>query len=214
MLGDNADLDHLEDGKGEGGPPEDPTCCLNCGDVDHRVVRAVLQHPDDQAHKEQRVGDDVVRVPKGEVSLLEPSPVGGGPFEVPEKERSPDVSETVRGDEDGKQPVDPVDVGILRLGDLDDDEADEADVGEGGVDGPVEGHPPLLAEPGGGGRLVALGGEEARIEERVEEEQEVAGHLQNEIKQKSASPLQNFKTCLRTCITLENMGMSIQMVLL
>ena len=47
---------------------------------------------------------------------------------MPEKERSPDVSETVRGDEDGEQPVDPVDVGILRLGDLDDDEADEADV--------------------------------------------------------------------------------------
>ena len=107
---------------------------------------------------------------------------------MPEKERSPDVSETVRGDEDGKQPVDPVDVGILRLGDLDDDEADEADVGEGGVDGPVEGHPPLLAEPGGGGRLVALGGEEARIEERVEEEQEVAGHLHNEIKQKTTKP--------------------------
>ena len=43
---------------------------------------------------------------------------------------------------------------------------------------------------------MALGGEEARIEERVEEEQEVAGHLQNEIKQKITKPVAKLQNLL------------------
>ena len=43
---------------------------------------------------------------------------------------------------------------------------------------------------------MALGGKEARIEERVEEEQEVAGHLQNENQQKISKSVGNFSNLL------------------
>ena len=156
MFGHNANLDHLEDSEGEGSSPEDTSGGFDSRNVDHRFIRAVLQHSDDQTDKEEGVSDDVVSIPESEVSLLEPSPVGIGSLEVPEEEGSPNVPETVRGDEDGEEPVHPVDVRILWLSDLDDDETDEADVGERCVDGPVEGNPPLLAKPGSRGSLVTL----------------------------------------------------------
>ena len=156
MFGDNTNLDHLENCECEGSAPEDTSGGLDSRNVDHRFIRAVLQHSDDQTDKEEGVSDDVVSIPESEVSLLEPSPVGIGSLEVPEEEGSPNVPETVRGDEDGKESVHPVYVRILRLSDLDDDETDEADVGEGGVDGPVERNPPFLAEPGGRRSLATL----------------------------------------------------------
>ena len=148
MLGHNADLDHLEDGQGERNPPEYSPRSLHCRHVDVLVVEDVDQHLDYQAHEEEHVCDDVVVVPEGEVSFLEPSCIRFGALEAIEKEGSPDVPEAVGGDEDGEEPVDPVDVGDGGLCDVAEDEADEADVGEGGIEGPVQRHLPLLAEPG------------------------------------------------------------------
>ena len=82
-----------------------------------------------------------------------------------------------RGDEDGQESVDPVDVGDGGLRDVAEDEADEADVGEGSVESSVKGNFPFFAEPGGGKVLVAFRWEETGVEERVEEEEQIAGNL-------------------------------------
>ena len=100
---------------------------------------------------------------------------------MPKEKCCSNIPEAVGGDEDGEEAVHPVDRRLLGLCDLDDDEADEADVGEGCVDCSVQGNPPLLAEPWGGGRLLALRGEQARVEERVEEEKQVTWHLREEL---------------------------------
>ena len=112
-----------------------------------------------------------------EVSFLKSPSIGFWTLEAPQEEGSPNIPKTVGGDEDGQKPVDPVDVWDGRFGDVAEDEADEADVGEGGVEGPVEGNLPLLAEPGGGEVLVALRWEKTGVEEWIEEEKQIAGNL-------------------------------------
>ena len=54
----------------------------------------------------------------------------------------------VRGDENPKHSINEVDDRFLGFSHPVDDEGDEEDVGEGGVDAPVEGDPPLFTKPG------------------------------------------------------------------
>ena len=54
----------------------------------------------------------------------------------------------VRGDENPKHSINEVDDRFLGFSHPVDDKGDEEDVGEGGVDAPVEGNPPLFAKPG------------------------------------------------------------------
>ena len=104
----------------------------------------VLQHANDQPDQEEAVGDDVVVVPEGEVSLLEPGPALVGLLQPPEEAGGADVSEEVRGDEDREGAVHPVDVGGGGLVHVAEHQRDEQAVGESRVDGAVQGHSPLL----------------------------------------------------------------------
>ena len=54
----------------------------------------------------------------------------------------------VRGDKNSEHSINEVDDWLLGFGHPVDDEGDEEYVGEGGVDAPVEGDPPLFAKPG------------------------------------------------------------------
>ena len=111
MFRDNPSLDTLQDGESEGNPPEYSARRLHCCNISVRVglIKAVLQHPDDQADQEEAVGDDVVVVPESEVSLLESPGVRVGLLKAPEERCSADVSEAVGGDEDSQSSVHPVD---------------------------------------------------------------------------------------------------------
>ena len=111
MLRDNSRLDALQYGEGEGDPPEYPPRRLHRRDVPLGVgvQQDVLQHPDDEPDEEEAVRDDVVVVPEGEISFLEPPGVGVGLLQPPEEGGRADVSEAVGGDEDRQGPVHPVD---------------------------------------------------------------------------------------------------------
>ena len=110
MFGDNSCLDALQYCEGEGNPPEYPPSRLHRGDVPLgvRVHQDVLQHPDDEPDEEEAVRDDVVVVPEGEISFLEPPGVGVGLLQPPEEGGRADVSEAVGGDEDSQGSVHPV----------------------------------------------------------------------------------------------------------
>ena len=110
MFGDNSCLDALQYCEGEGNPPEYPPSRLHRGDVPLgvRVHQDVLQHPDDEPDEEEAVRDDVVVVPEGEISFLEPPRVGVWFLQPPEEGGRADVSEAVGGDEDSQGSVHPV----------------------------------------------------------------------------------------------------------
>ena len=163
VFGSDADLDHLDDGQGEGDSPENPPRRADRRDagpcsphlpilllLHPRLVAAhhVLEAADAEPREEEQVHHDVVVVPEGEVALLEPSHFRTRSLKAPQEEGGSQVPEAVRGDEDAQQCVDDVDGGGGWLCDAGEDEGDEEDVGEGGVDPSVQGNPPLLAEPG------------------------------------------------------------------
>ena len=163
VFGSDADLDHLDDGQGEGDSPKDPPRRADCRDagpcsphlpilllLHPRLVAAhhVLEAADAEPREEEQVHHDVVVVPEREVALLEPSHFRTRSLKAPQEEGGSQVPEAVRGDEDAQQCVDDVDGGGGWLRDAGEDEGDEEDVGEGGVDPSVQGNPPLLAEPG------------------------------------------------------------------
>ena len=163
VFGSDADLDHLDDGQGEGDSPKDPPCRADRRDAGScsphlpvllvlhpRLVAAhhVLEAADAEPREEEQVHHDVVVVPEREVALLEPAHFRTRSLKTPQEEGGSQVPEAVRGDEDSQQCVDDVDGGGGRLRDAGEDERDEEDVGEGGVDASVQGNPPLLAEPG------------------------------------------------------------------
>ena len=110
VFGDDPSFDALENGESEGDSPEYSPRGLHSSDVTVRVrvFHHVLQHPDDQPHQEEAVGDDVVVVPEGEVSFLEPSGVRVGLLQPPEEGGCTDVPEAVGGDEDCQGSIHPV----------------------------------------------------------------------------------------------------------
>ena len=163
VLGGDPNLDHLDDGQGEGDSPENPPRRADRRDAGpcsphlpillslHPCVVAahhVLEAADAEPREEEQVHHDVVVVPEREVALLEPSHFRTRSLKAPQEEGRSKVPEAVRGDEDAQQCVDDVDGGGGWLCDAGEDEGDEEDVGEGGVDPSVQGNPPLLAEPG------------------------------------------------------------------
>ena len=126
------------------------------------VVDDLDHHPNHEEH----VHDDVVVIPKGEVSLLESLLVRAWTLQTPEKECGAQVSHGVGDDEHQHQTLHDVDQGVARLSDVADDERDEDDVGEGGVDSSVERNSPLSAEPG---RVVSSVARLYRIQAGIEE---------------------------------------------
>ena len=110
MFGHNSCLDALQYGKGEGDPPENSPGCLHCGDVSLgvRVHQDIFQHPDDEPDEEEAVRDDVIVVPEGEISFLDPPGVGVRLLQPPQEGGRADVSEAVGGDEDSQGSVHPV----------------------------------------------------------------------------------------------------------
>ena len=190
MFGNYSSFYALQDGEGEGYSPEYSASCLYSRNVDSWLVivmsilvlgENILQHSYHKTNEEEEVGQDVVIVPECEVTLLEPAFVRFWPLESPQEESCPNIPEAVGRDEDGEEPVHPVDVGDGGLVHVAEDQRDEDAVGEGRVDCSVEGNPPLLAEPGGNG-VAALAGEDAGVEEGVEEEKEVARDLLEDMK--------------------------------
>ena len=99
MLGDDACLDALEDGQGEGDAPEYSASSFHRRYVPVGVDQDVLHHPDSQANQEETIRDDVVVVPEREISFLEPSNAGIWLLKPPEKESGPDISQEIRSDE-------------------------------------------------------------------------------------------------------------------